>query len=81
MCVDREGIVDDLSEGFFACLSPHLRHDRSRTRRVEVTQPRHDKHKLTSLGDQRPRRGWSMPCIVENSDISYFILYAKTHLE
>jgi hypothetical protein len=32
-----------------------------------------DKHKLTSLADPRPRRGWSMPRIGENSDtfISY----------
>jgi hypothetical protein len=41
-----------------------------------------DEHKLTSLADQRPRRGWSKPRIVENSDTFYFILYAiKMHME
>jgi hypothetical protein len=34
-----------------------------------------DQHKLTSLANQRPRRGWSTPRTVETSDtfISYII--------
>jgi hypothetical protein len=34
---------------------------------------------MTSPTDKRPRRGWSMPRIVENSDTFQFIniLYAK----
>jgi hypothetical protein len=31
VCVDRDGTVDDLGEGVFACLPPHLRHGQSRT--------------------------------------------------
>jgi hypothetical protein len=40
-------------------------------------QVRFDQHKLTSLVDQHPRSGWSMPRIVESSDTSYFIVYSK----
>jgi hypothetical protein len=42
--------------GFSTCLSPYLRHDRSRTG-AEVMQVRLDQLKLTNLVDQRPRRG------------------------
>jgi hypothetical protein len=62
--------------GFFTCLSPCLRHDRSRTR-AEVGHVRLDELKLNNRADQRPRNGWSMPRIVETSDILYFILFPK----
>jgi hypothetical protein len=32
---------------------------------------------LRSLANQRPRRGWSMPHVVENSDILYFTPLAE----
>jgi hypothetical protein len=33
--------------------------------------------KLTNLADQRPRSGWSMPRIVENSDPFLFHIVSK----
>jgi hypothetical protein len=67
VCVDRDGTVDDLIEGFIVCLSPlapwrpefHVRRD-----------PVQQAH-----ADQRPRSGWSKPRIVEISGTLY--LYAK----
>jgi hypothetical protein len=77
MCKDRVGTVNDLSEGVLHLPSPpQLRHDRSRTR-AEVRHVRLVQHQLTGLADQRPRSGWSMPRIVETSDIFYVILYPK----
>jgi hypothetical protein len=60
----------------YTCLSPYLGHDQSRTR-AEVREVRLDQLKLTSLTDERPRRGWSRPRIVETSDILNFILFPK----
>jgi hypothetical protein len=73
----RDGTNDDLSEGGFSpAFSPWLRHDRSRTG-AEVRQVRLDQLKLNSFADQRPRSGWSRPCIVETNDTFYFIMYPK----
>jgi hypothetical protein len=38
---------------------------------------RRDQLKLTRFDDQRPRIGWSMPRIVENSHILYFTLVCR----
>jgi hypothetical protein len=77
LSTDRHGSDDDMSEGGFPpAFPPKLRHDRSRTR-AEVRQVRLDQLKLTSLADQRPRRGWSRLRIVETSDILYFISFPK----
>jgi hypothetical protein len=72
MCSDRDGTVDDLSEGGVRLASP----PRSGTTGVaqEQRQVRLDEHKLTSPVDQRPHRGWSTPRIVENSGILHSIL-------
>jgi hypothetical protein len=43
-------------------------------------QVRLDQLMLTSLADQRPRRGWSRPRIVETSDILYFNLFPKKNV-
>jgi hypothetical protein len=45
-------------------------------------QVRLDQLKLNNLGDQRPRSGWSMPRIVETSDIffSYCIQKKKVSI-
>jgi hypothetical protein len=73
MSTDRDGTVDDLSEGVFHLpFPPYLRHYRSRTG-AEVRQVQLDQLKLTSLAGWHPRSGWSMPRIVETSDV--FISY------
>jgi hypothetical protein len=71
MCEDREGTVDDMSEGFLACLSS-LSPARPESQGAEVRHVRLDQHKLTSLTNKRPYRGWSKRNIVETSDTFFF---------
>jgi hypothetical protein len=74
---DRDGTVDDMSEGVFSpAFPPYLTHDRSRTR-AEVRQVRLDHLKLTSLAGQHPHSGWCRPRIVETSDIFLFHAVSK----
>jgi hypothetical protein len=47
---------------------------------AEVRQVRLDQLKLNSLADQRARSGWSMPRIVETSDILYLRMYPKKYV-
>jgi hypothetical protein len=79
--MDQVGNVDDLSEGAFRLPFPPS----SGTTGVAHEQRSgmsDDRHKLTSLAYECPRRGWSMPRIEENSGTFYFIMYAKKlHIE
>jgi hypothetical protein len=68
MCMDRVGTVNDLSEGGFARLSSLAPAKGGVAHEQRLGLVRLDKHKVPNLDDQRPRRGWSMPHIVETSD-------------
>jgi hypothetical protein len=44
-------------------------------------QVRLDQLKLASLANPQPRRGWSMPRIVETSDTFNFTMYPKKYVQ
>jgi hypothetical protein len=77
MCTDRDGTVDDLSEGVFQLPFPPTSCTTGVAHEQRFRQVRLDQHNRTSLADQRPRRGLSRPRIVETSDTFYFIQYPK----
>jgi hypothetical protein len=70
LSTDRDGTDDDLSRGFFHL--PSLAPARPESHRSRGHHVRLDHLKLNSLTDQRPRKGWSRPRIVETRDTFLF---------
>jgi hypothetical protein len=67
-CMDRLGTVVDLSEGFFRMPFPPSSGTTGVAQEQRSSTSYSTSTNLTSLDNQRPRTGWSMPRIVENSD-------------
>jgi hypothetical protein len=70
MSTDRDGTVDDMSEGVF-----HMPFPPSSGKTGVTQEPKSGMSASTNsscIADQRPRSGWSKPRIVETSDTFFF---------